>query len=165
MSILGQAIELEERAETFYLSSKKGVEDRGALTILDLLAAEERKHANALRAVASGEQAPAEDIESDLLGEARTLIAASVEGGAVAVFSDASMEEILRTAMEIEQSTQAFYREHAEEAATQAARELLVDLAEREQQHYLLVSSLAEYFARPQAWVEAAEFGLRPDAY
>lgn len=170
MSILEQAIALEERAESYYRSSKKDLEDHGARTILDLLATEEHKHAEALRAALRSRTArarddSAQDADLHLLDEVRTLVAAKVEGGLGVVFSDTSMRGILQAAMEIEQTTQAFYREHAAAAADEATRELFSDLAAREQEHYLIVSSLAEYFDRPQSWVESAEFGLRPDDY
>ncbi|MBN1857635.1 ferritin family protein [Candidatus Bipolaricaulota bacterium] len=168
MSILEQAIALEERAETYYRSSKQGIEDQGALSVLDLLASEEHAHAEALRAVEPITQAraiSAQDTGLDLLNEVKRLVSAKVEGGLDTVFSDTSMQGILQAAMEIEQTTEAFYRDHAESAADEDTRRLFADLAEREQKHYLIVSSLAEYFDRPQAWVESAEFGLRLDDY
>ncbi len=168
MSILEQAIALEERAEAFYRSSKQGIEDRGARTILDLLASEEHAHAEALRAIASATGAgdvPPQTADLALLDEVRRLVSAKVEGGLNTVFSDTSMRGILQAAMEIEQTTQTFYRDHAESATDEGNRSLFADLAEREQEHYLVVSSLAEYFDRPQSWVESAEFGLRPDVY
>jgi len=168
MTILEQAIALEERAETYYRSSKEGIEDPGALAILDLLAAEEHTHADALRAmepVEQGAATPLQDTAVNLLEEVKTVVSGKVEGGRNTLFADRSMLGILRGAMEIEQVTQAFYRDHAVKADDDAMRKLFTDLAEREQEHYLTVSSLAEYFDRPQAWVEAAEFGLRPDDY
>jgi hypothetical protein len=42
-------------------------------------------------------------------------------------------------------------------------KELFGILATQELGHYLLVSSLAEYFDRPAEWVESAEFGLREE--
>ena len=165
MTILEQAIALEERAESYYRSSKEGIEDRGALTILDLLAAEEHRHAEALRAMEEAEQTPSQDAAVNLLDEVKSIVSGKIEGGRNTVFSDRSMLGILRGAMEIEQVTQAFYRDHAAKADNDATQKLFADLAEREQEHYFTVSSLAEYFDRPQAWVEAAEFGLRPDDY
>ena len=75
------------------------------------------------------------------------------------------MREILQKAMEIEQATQKFYEENAASANDDRIKELFTTLAKQELEHYLIVSSLAEYFDRPAEWVESAEFGLRPEYY
>ena len=65
--------------------------------------------------------------------------------------------------MEIEQATKHFYEEKAASLADDKIKDLFNKLATQEASHYLLVSSLAEYFNRPAEWVESAEFGLRPE--
>ena len=73
------------------------------------------------------------------------------------------MRAVLQRAMEIEQETEHFYKEHAERAEEKSLQDLFEYLAKQEAEHYLLVGSLAEYFDRPAEWVESAEFGLRPE--
>jgi len=65
--------------------------------------------------------------------------------------------------MEIEAATRRFYEEKAGSVDDAGIKELFTGLAEQENGHYRLVSGLSEYFDRPAEWVEAAEFGLRPD--
>jgi rubrerythrin len=65
--------------------------------------------------------------------------------------------------MDLERQTEAFYREHAEGADDVRVARLFGELAQVEQSHYVLVSSLVEYYNRPNEWVESAEFGPRPD--
>ncbi len=161
MSVLDDAISLEQRAMQFYYQTKDQVSDPSAKKILELLADEERKHAAALNAMKTGDygnlEAPA------LLKEVHGLVEGAVNEGQSSISTDASMRDVLQRAMEIEQTTERFYREHAGEKDDQKRRELFEHLADQEAEHYLLVSSLVEYFDRPVEWVESAEFGLRPE--
>jgi len=79
------------------------------------------------------------------------------------VSSDGSLREILQKAMETEQATKRFHEEKAASADDEKVKDFFSKLARQEASHYLLVSSLAEYFDRPVEWVESAEFGLRPE--
>ncbi len=161
MSVLDDAISLEQRAMQFYCQMQDRVSDPSAKKILELLADEEQKHAAALNEMKTGAygnlEAPA------LLKEVRGLVEGAVQEGQAAILSDASMRGILQRAMEVEQTTERFYREHAGEGDDQKLSELFSHLADQEAEHYLLVSSLVEYFDRPVEWVESAEFGLRPE--
>ena len=100
---------------------------------------------------------------SDLIKTAKTWIRGVVEGGAPSISPDASLLDVLRRAMTIEQMTEAFYREHAASAEDASVVNLFTTLASIEKSHYLLVGSLVEHFDRPNEWVESAEFGLRND--
>jgi len=161
MSVLDDAIALEERAWKNYTEAGKKVSDPGGKKILGLLAGEERKHAEILEGMKSG--TCSEPKRSPLLKEVHGLVEGAVENGQTKIFADASMRDILQQAMEIERTTERFYKEHAQATEDAKLRELFEYLAAREAEHYLLVSSLAEYFDRPVEWVESAEFGLRAE--
>ena len=70
---------------------------------------------------------------------------------------------MLRGAMEIERTTETFYRDHRRQTEDPAAQTLFSRLAEVERAHFLFVSSLVTYFDRPAEWIESAEFGLRDE--
>jgi len=161
MSVLDDAISLEQRAMQFYCQTKDQLSDPSAKKILDLLANEEQKHAAALNAMKTGVYGNLET--PALLKEVRGLVEGAVQKGQAVILQDASMRGILQRAMEVEQTTERFYREHAGEEDDQKLSELFNHLAAQEAEHYLLVSSLVEYFDRPVEWVESAEFGLRPE--
>lgn len=161
MAVLDEAIVLETRAREYYEEAEKRVRDPSATKILGLLADEERKHAEILEAMKRGNYA---DLEaSSLLQTVRGLVEGAVKGGQSAISTDASMRDTLQRAMEIEQTTERFYRAHAERAEEKQLQDLFEYLAKQEAGHYLLVGSLAEYFDRPAEWVESAEFGLRKE--
>jgi rubrerythrin len=161
MSVLDDAMTLERRAMKHYGDAKKRVNDPGAVKVLELLADEERKHAEALEAMKGGRYKAVEF--PSLLQKVRGFVEGAVEGGRATISTDASLRDVLHRAMEIEQATEKFYNDHAQTAEDENVQSLFAALAFREQEHYLLVSSLSEYFNRPSEWVESAEFGLRPE--
>ena len=157
MGLIDEAIALEERAEMYYRSAAEMTSDKGAARILTLLAGEEAAHAIALRTMnAGGMQA-----HVSLLEAARDWIGGAIEGGASTISSDAGLLELLRQAMETERVTRDFYRERGEGAGESEIGHLFERLARIEEGHYAFLSSLVEFYDRPNEWVEAAEFGLR----
>ena len=161
MTILDDAISLEERARAYYAEAAGRVSDPSGKEILDLLTKEEALHAAALAKMKAGSYG--ELAGSTLLQDVRGLVEGAVKEGKRAISSDGSLREILQKAMETEQATKRFYEEKAASADDEKVRDLFSKLARQEASHYLLVSSLAEYFDRPAEWVESAEFGLRPE--
>jgi rubrerythrin len=163
MAVLDEALKLEQRAKKYYTEAQDRLSDPSAKKILGLLAAEEGKHEKALEAMQKNAEEPLGS--SDLLVKARGLVEGAMKDGQAKISSDASMREVLQKAMEIEQATRRFYLEQSTAVTAPGLRELFVRLAAQEETHYFLVSSLAEYFDRPQEWVESAEFGMRPEPY
>ncbi len=161
MTVLDDAIRLEERACAYYEEAQHRVTDPSAKKILDFLAEEENGHATALAEMKRGTYGA---LEASLLPkQVLGLVEGAVKKGQNAISTDASMKEILQKAMEIEQATHRFYEENAASADDDRIKELFITLAMQELGHYLIVSSLSEYFDRPAEWVESAEFGLRPE--
>ena len=158
-SIIEQAIHLEEAARDNYREAAQATSDPSAAKILEFLADEEDGHAKSLRAMTD----VSVEKGSDVLQSAKDWIRGVVEGGATAISSDAGLLSSLRRALTIEQTTESFYRDHANTAEDVSVKELFAQLADVEKQHFLLVGSLVEYFDRPNEWVESAEFGLRND--
>lgn len=161
MTLIDDAVRLEEEARRAYTEAAARVRDTSARKILHLLAEQEAAHADALRHLAE----PVGISGANLLAEAKSWIRGAVEGGALHISEDAGLLDILRRASEMERLTEAFYREHADadEGVEPRRAALFRELAEVERAHFVLVSSLVDYFDRPNEWVEAAEFGLRPE--
>lgn len=159
MGVIQDAVHLEEKAERIYREAAGHTQDRGAKLLLGLLADAEAIHASVLR-----EWSDVQSLKGpDLVAAAASWVRGAVEGGAGALSPDPHLLDVLRRAMDVERETEAFYRHHAERAADVRVAELLGELAKIERSHYALVSSLVEYYSRPNEWVESAEFGLRPD--
>ncbi|MDD5645658.1 MAG: ferritin family protein [Candidatus Bipolaricaulis sp.] len=157
MGLIDEAVALERKAEAAYRLAAAATPDSGARTILLLLADAEAEHVVALR----GRKDVADLGSRNLIEAARTWVRGAVEGGG-ALSSDADLLLALRRAMDSERATEAFYRIQGATAGEARVRALFASLADAEADHYRFVSSLVEYFNRPNEWVEAAEFGLRP---
>jgi rubrerythrin len=158
-SIIEQAIHLETTAQANYRQAARQTTDPSAAKILEMLADEEAQHAKTLR----GMENVAQLEHSQLLQQAKSWVRGVVEGGLPAISPDADLLAVLRRAMDIEQMTEGFYREHAATSDDASVAKLFTTLADIEKRHFLLVGSLVEYYDRPNEWVESAEFGLRND--
>lgn len=156
-TIVEQALHLETMAEANYREAARATSDAGAAKILDLLADEEAEHANVLR----GMRDPSTLHDHDLLKHAKTWVQGAIEGGRSSISSDAGLLDVLRRAMDIERRTETFYRSQSDTTDDEKAAALFVQLADIEKRHFAFVSSLIEYFNRPNEWIEDAEFGVR----
>ena len=159
MGVIDDAVRLEEKAEKNYRQAADRAQNPSATKLLVLLADAEAGHAMVLRHLDA-----AKDLKGpDLVAAASAWVRGAVEGGANTLSRDGGLLDLLRRGMDLERQTEAFYREHAEGADDVRVARLLGELAQVEHSHYVLVSSLVEYYNRPNEWVESAEFGLRPD--
>ena len=158
MGLIDEAVALERKAEEAYRLAAATTPDPGARTILLLLADAEAEHVVALM----GREDVIDLRGRNLIEAARTWVRGAVEGGG-ALSSDAGLLSALRRAMDSERATEAFYRAQGATADETRVRVLFASLADAEADHYHLVSSLVEYFNRPNEWIESAEFGLRPE--
>ena len=159
MGLIDEAIALEERAETNYRSAAETTSDTSAAKILGMLAAEEARHADALRTLNAGNLQSG----SSLIEAAKDWVGGGIEGGVGSISTDSGLLDVLRKAMEIERTTETFYRERAAASDSAEIRTLFERLSRIEKAHYLLVGSLIEYYDRPNEWIESAEFGLRAE--
>ena len=158
-SVIEQAIHLETTAEANYREAAEKTSDPSAGKILELLADEESEHAKILRGMNNVRNLE----DSDVVEKAKTWVRGVVEGGLQTISPDVDLLEVLRRAMDIEQMTEAFYREQGSEAEDEDIESLFGRLADIEKVHFLFVGSLVEYFDRPNEWIENAEFGLRDE--
>jgi rubrerythrin len=72
--------------------------------------------------------------------------------------------EIYRKALEIEERSEKFYRDEAEKAENAKVKEQLLQIADEESKHRLIVDGMVECINRPNQWVEHAMFSwLRPE--
>jgi len=158
MGVIHDAVHLEEKAERMYRDAARKTRDPSARLFLGLLADAEAGHAAVLRDLGH-----TEDLAGpDLVAAAKAWAHGAIEAAGSALSADVQLIEVLRRAMEAEREAETFYHHHAERAPDARAGELLKKLAQIERGHYELLSSLVEYYSRPEEWIESAEFGLRP---
>ncbi len=159
--IIDSAIEMEKQTRAYYEEAAGRVNDPSGKKMLELLAKEEKKHSQVLVEMRDGNYGNL--AASSLIDEVRNLVTEGIGTGRNLISTDISLRGILQKAMEIEQAMLRFYEDKAAIADDAEVKNLFAKLAEQEKEHYLLISSLSEYFDRPAEWVESAEFGLRPE--
>ena len=100
MTILDDAIGLEERARTYYAQAAEKVTNPSGKKILTLLVNERKRHAEPPGKMKDGLHG--EHAHSNLLRDVRGLVEGVAKERKNVIFSDSSLREILQKAMEIE---------------------------------------------------------------
>ena len=160
MDIFEFAINMEKEGEQFYRDLAARSRHTGVQNILTMLADEEVKHAEAIRAIQTEEH---ETRPADVLDTAKNIFRRMKEFGET-FESDVNEAELYRQAMEIEDKSVNFYLDRADQVKLPRHKDLFLKLAEEEKKHYRLMENLVEFVTRPKQWLENAEF-FHPDQY
>jgi rubrerythrin len=154
MTILEYALQMEKDGETYYRKLARRTTNKGIQTILTMLADEEVKHYNAIKKM---QTSMPEMAETTILTDAKNVFAQIKESGEHFDF-DIRKTELYKKARDIEEVSQRFYLEKANEVEPGLQKELFLQLAEEEKKHYFLLENIIEFISRPQQWLENAEF-------
>ena len=155
MNIFEFAKEKEKYSEDFYRDRAAKSPDKGLAEIFTMLANEEEKHFELIDKMQA--DAPAELDDTNVLADAITVFEKIRQGDKKFTF-DKSELEMYKEAQKIEQSARKFYLEKANEVEPQTQKDIFLKLAEEEKKHYFLLDNIIEFVARPQRWLEDAEF-------
>jgi rubrerythrin len=154
MDILTFAMKMEKDGEAFYRSMAKKTSNSGLVNILEMLAEEEVKHYEAIRAMQAGGATLA---QTDLLGRAKNIFERIRDFGE-SVNADAEQIQLYRQAMDIEKQSEDFYLDKADQVKETSHKELFLKLAAEEGEHYFLLENVIAFISRPKSWLENAEF-------
>jgi rubrerythrin len=155
MKLFDFAMQMEKDGEAYYRELAAKCNIAGLKKILNMLAGDEVGHYNVLKKLKEG--APADILESEVLENARNVFVEIKE--TEKSFNLAGSEiELYQKAIEIEKKSEDFYREKADEVDAQAVKDILLKLAGDEKKHQFLLKNTCDFLARPQTWVENAEF-------
>lgn len=161
MNILQLAVELEEQLEKFYLDQANMYGEHGLAGVFRLLAREERKHAELLLRHSQKLDGLIIDA-SDVLSEAKELFV-----GMPPLQQDWKKDinhvDVYSLAQEKEAASIQMYEKLLDESSDEAEREVFHYLIGEEKKHYQILGEMADFVARPEEWVEDAEFGLRKE--
>jgi rubrerythrin len=155
MEILKYALQFELDGEKFYRESALAVNDKNIADILTLLAKEEQKHYRIIKELKKGlKYSPSSIFISDI----KNIFKRMIDTHQTFIKSNITVMEIFEKALKIEDDSIKYYAKKADEIDDAHAKEVLTLLKKQEQAHYSLISSLIEYYERPQLWMEQAEF-------
>jgi rubrerythrin len=160
MDILGFALQFELDGEKFYRESAAKAGDKNIANILLLLAKEEQKHYRMIKDLRDGlDKRPA----SMFISEINNIFTEMTRKNVTFVEQNDTITRIFEKALDIEQQSITYYEKKAGEIDNPKAKELLLILKKQEEAHYSLISSMIEYYERPQLWLENAEFSHLDD--
>lgn len=157
MDVLDYAMQMELDGEKYYRDLAAKTTDPGLVTILTRMADEEVKHHNTFRQLKE-QQMPEMAVDAVADG-ARTIFAEMAESGK-AFDLEESQIELYEKAREVERQSRDFYLETAAGFPAPEAQALLKRIADEEELHYQLLSSIVEFVSRPVPgnWLENAEW-------
>ncbi len=159
MDIFQFAMQMEKDGEQFYRELAAKVKDEGVARILVMLADDEVKHYHILSRMQQG--APSMT-ETSVLKDAKNVFR-QMKGKRSGFAFDVSQKEGLKKALEIEERSERFYLEKSKEVETDAHGDLLRRIAEEERRHVHLLDHMIEFAARPESWLDNAEFSNLED--
>ena len=154
MNIFDYAMQMEKEGEAFYRQLIEQTNNKGIRKILTMLADEEEKHYNAIKEIRAGRS---EMTETTILHDATNVFAVMKESSEKLEL-DTGQIALYEKAQYIELKSKDFYLEKADLVEHDYQRDLFLRLAEEEQKHYFLLDNIIEFVARPDYWLENAEF-------
>ena len=154
MDIYEFAIQMEYEGQVYYQELAEKTSNTGLKNILNMLADDEIKHQQAIEQIRTTTCAMS---DSAVLDKVKNIFREMKEsGGNVNLSGDE--EKLYQHAMDLEQKSQSFYQEKAEEVETPEQKALFSKLAEEERKHYQIMSNLVDFVAAPKTWLEDARF-------
>jgi rubrerythrin len=153
MDIYEFAMQMEQDGEKFYRELASRTVSQGIRTILLALADDEVKHYHVVEQMRMA--APVTMAATQVLTNAQNVFS-RMSGEAVGI--DGSQVDLYRQAQDIERQSQTFYEEKAEQVTNPQHRAFFLKIADEEKRHYFLLDAIIEFMARPETWLENAEF-------
>jgi rubrerythrin len=155
MNIFEFAMEKEKFSEDYYRQLAEKTRNAGLRNICNMLAEEESKHYKIVEQMSR--DIPAKVAQSPILGEAKRMFE-KMRQSAKRFNMDVSELQLYKKARDIEQQSRQFYIEKAEEIEDRFQKEIFRKLADEEKKHFVLLENICDFVAKPQSYLENAEF-------
>jgi rubrerythrin len=154
VDIFEYAMQMEKDGENYYRRLAESTDSKGIKTIFTMLADEEVKHFNIIKNIKS--QTSQQVSESAILHDTRNIFTELKQSGQRWDL-DVEQKELYKKARDIEEKSRKFYFEKAQ-LVGEEQKQIFLKLAEEERKHYLLLENILQLVARPESWLENAEF-------
>lgn len=155
MDIFDYAMQMEKDGESYYREEAVRSASEGMKKIMTMLADAEVKHYNVFKQMK--EHQPVTMPEATILKDVKNIFVSMKEKGDL-VGVGASETEFYRKAQDIEKKTEDFYLEKASEVKDAVQKETFLRVAKEEEKHYFILDRIIEFVARPEQWLENAEW-------
>ncbi len=154
MNILDYAMRLEKESQDYYLELANKTSDGGLGTIFTMLAGEEGKHYEVVKALKANTYIQFGD--TNLLSDAKAVFE-KIAGEERFGFSFEQLD-VYKKALNIESKSRKFYLEKADEAEDANIKTSFAKLAKEEEKHYFLLENIIDFISQPKTWLENAEW-------
>lgn len=163
MDILEFAINMEIEGEKFYNDLAEKNKDNSISIVMQMLAKDEKEHANILRNRKL-------DVPEDLQNNNSTLTEAENIFKKAKSFKDIVKQtpdqlDTYRLALEKEQQSIDLYQRLLLKTPDDKVKQIFEFLINQEKEHYKIIEELVLMLKHAEDWVEDAEFGLRTEQY
>lgn len=155
MSIFAFAMQMEKDGEAYYRKLAEQAGDAGLQRIFTMLADDEVKHYAIFAEL--DRETPPEMVDTTVMAGARNVFQ-DMAAGAAAPRPEAAQVDAYRQAQAVEASSRDLYLEKAAALHEGPTRALLERIAAEEDKHHKLLGHIIDFVARPDAWIENAEF-------
>ncbi|MBN1525823.1 MAG: ferritin family protein [Spirochaetales bacterium] len=155
MDIFNYALQFEQDGEVFYRESAEKLTDSSLKKILLFLSKEEQKHFQMIKNL---KDSSLERPKSIFISDVQNVFTQMKSGGVTFSDDKSTVVDILETGLVAEQDSINYYESKKNEIDDEKAKTLLGILRKQEDAHYSLLSSILEYYERPDLWLENAEF-------
>ena len=155
MDIFDFAMNMEKEGEKFYRELAQKSSDKGLEAIFNLLADDEVKHYETFQKMKNEEVT--EIAGTQILQNAKSIFT-QIKEESLQVNPDINQVDLYKKAQKVEKENEDFYRQKAEEVGDEKHKNILLMIADEEKKHYHLLQNIIEFVARPQQWIEDAEF-------
>jgi rubrerythrin len=155
MDVFDYAMQLEKDGEEYYREGAARSMNEGMKKIMTMLADAEVKHYNVFKQMK--EHKPVSLPEATILKDVKNIfVTMKEEGGSQGI--NVSEVDFYRKAQDIEKKTEDFYLDKASQVEDAAQKETFLRVAKEENKHYFILDRIIEFVARPEQWLENAEF-------
>ncbi|RPH34885.1 rubrerythrin [bacterium] len=160
MDIFQFALEKEKYSEQFYRDLANRTNYAGLRNIFTMLADEEVKHYHVVQHMEA--EAPHAISETPILTHAREIFE-KMRGSSRKFDFNITEADLYRKACDIEEESERFYLDRAEEVEDPAQKEVFKKLAAEEHKHWIIVDNIRSFVARPETFLENAEMFHQDD--
>ena len=155
MNIFEFAMEKEKLSENQYRMLSAKATNKGLKNICNMLAEEEKNHYGIVERM--NRNAPSEVKESSI-PDAAIDIFKKMRQSTENFDLDISQLQLYQKARDVEKESKSFYLEQAEQSKNAQQKEIFSKLAAEEHKHYILLQNICDFIAKPQTFLENAEF-------
>lgn len=158
MDIFEFAIQMENEGENYYREQAQKNKDNGLKGVFEMLAEDEKRHAQILKDKAAGMAL----IQTDTLIKSKSVFDGMDD------FKDETKVvpgqiDLYTMALQMEQKSIDLYEEYLKKADDDSQREIFSYLVSQEKDHYAVIEELLIMVRHSLQWVEDAEFGRRKE--